>query len=431
MRGQMLQAQIADTVFALCPRAMNNLLIIANQETPRAESVSEIANNSVTYEKQDHVAIISVDGGMYKKNVGGLCSSVASYDQMVKFIDKAESDPSVSTILFRVDTAGGSLAGADEVGEKIYNSNKRTVTLYENIGASGGIWVFSASDELYATETTMLGSIGVIVSYMEQDEVSGAKRVSIVSRNAENKDCSLKGNCKEKIQTRLDTYEAMFHARVERNTGFGVDQIKSVFNNGDVIFATEAQKAGFIKEVVTFDTLLSRLKSGASPTASVGNKSTKISHEGAEMPQAKSDSAIVAGLKSLLGIESSAQVVEPEVTSTVVDVAAISAELETVKSALVAQTEAHSALTNELTEAKNSVSDIMVRLKEAEATGVSVAVAIQMVEAASSEEASKIAIDSKSSQGVFTQSDVSSDGADMKQAAELAFAQALGKKLSI
>jgi len=53
----------------------------------------------------------------------------------------------VDTILFIVDTPGGDVAGVDNVGDKIFKTKLNTVTLYENLGASGGIWAFSASDK--------------------------------------------------------------------------------------------------------------------------------------------------------------------------------------------------------------------------------------------------------------------------------------------
>lgn len=138
------------------------------------------------------------------------------------------------------------------------------------------------------------------------------------------------------------------------------------------------------------------------------------------MAQEKSDSAIVAGLKSLLGIESSVQ-------DTTIDVAALKAELDTVQSALVSQTEANTALTVKVTEAENRMAEMRTRLEEAAATGVSVQVALQMLDADTAEAASKLAIDAKASAGVVVQTESPVD----KAAAELAYAKAFAKTLSV
>jgi len=394
MRNAVIRSQIAGQAFILCPRSMDALLEFANQDTPRAESVSQIANNSVTYEKQGSVAIISVDGGMYKKDIGGMCSSVASYDQMVQAIDKAEGDSEVRTILFRVDTPGGSVAGADEVGDKIFNSKKKTVCLYENVGASGGIWVFSAADELYATETTILGSIGVIVSYLEPTGDLGYKRVSIVSKNASNKDCSLNGDCRTKTQGMLDAYEAMFYSRVERNTGFDAERIKTVFNEGDVIFASDAKDAGFIKDIVTFDSLLSSLKLGASPIAVTSVKSTTTIQQGDNMD----DETFVAKLKSMFGAGEGGQNVNPAV-------AALQATLDETKLNLESKSVEVSDLAAKLAEAEKFKAEAIVRLQEAAQSGVSAEVALAMVNAESAESASALVIEANASTGGTNQFD--------------------------
>jgi len=429
MRNAIIQSQVAGQAFILCPKAMDSLIEFANQDTPRAESVSQVANNSVVYEKQGSVAIISVDGGMYKKDIGGMCSSVASYDQMVRMIDVAEADTEVSTILFRVDTPGGSVAGADEVGDKIFNSKKKTVCLYENVGASGGIWVFSAANELYATETTILGSIGVIVSYLEPTGDTGYKRVSIVSKNAGNKDCSLNGDCKTKVQTMLDSYEAMFYARVERNTGFNEDRIKTVFNSGDVIFATEAKEEGFIKDITTFDSLLSSLKLGASPIAITGVKSNNI-NQGAVM--AKEDS-LLGRLQAMVGIgadksaDDSLIELEASLTAANATLSSQAEALNVVNATLATQTEAMAALKVELEAAVAFKAEVNTRLLEAKQTGVSMEVAIAMISAETAEGASAIAIASKTSIGATQQGESNVS----KEQSEVAYARAYAKSVSI
>lgn len=258
------------------------------------------------------------------------------------------------------------------------------------------MWIFSASDELYATETTLLGSVGVIVSYMEPTGDSGQKRVSIVSKNAENKDCSLKGDCKEKTQRMLDEYEAMFYSRLERNTGFGAEQIKSTFNNGDVIFAKAAEEAGFIKAVITFDTLLSNLLNplGASPTVTYDAKSKSQNQEqGADMD----DSTIVAKLKSMLGLG------EAGVETAPID---LQATLDDTISALATQTEAVSALEQKLVSAEQQKEEMVCRLQEAVQSGVSAETALAMVQADSAESASNLVLEAKASTGRTNQDEV-------------------------
>lgn len=262
MRGEYFLQYVLGEPMMVSPSGFMKLkAILEADEIPKAMDGVSIANESVAYSEINDIAIIAVDGGMYKKDMGAMCMSVASYESMIKCIDKAESNSSIKTILFRVDTPGGFVAGADEVRERIYTSPKKTITLYENLGASGGMWIFTASDELYATPGTDLGSIGVVVAYEEQDEQDGKRSIELVSKNAKNKRCSLNGDCKDRIQKKIDEKEEMFFKVLEENTGFKQEQLVEIFDAGGVIKAEDAQSANFIKEVVHFKPLMDRLTS--------------------------------------------------------------------------------------------------------------------------------------------------------------------------
>jgi len=272
MRTDFIKKDLENGFFALEQNTLNSVLDAVNNGLPKMDKQDiEVSNGNVVYQEIGSVAVISITGGMYKKDMSATCMDVVSYPAILKAINKAENKKNVTTILFRVDTGGGHVDGADEVEEAIYKSKKKTITLYENMGASGGIWIFTASDEVYATETTMLGSIGVVATYRNKDGENN-DIVEITSSNAPNKRCSVDENCKNEIQTMIDGYEDIFFARVTKNTGFSDEKIKSVFNDGGMIFASEAQKEGFIKEVITFDTLLGKIATDRNNTINGGFK---------------------------------------------------------------------------------------------------------------------------------------------------------------
>jgi len=393
MRNDFIRAGLKKVPFMLHSTTMDSLLEMANSETPRAENPElKIANNSITYQTIGDIAIIGVDGAMYKKDIGGMCSSVVAYPAILQAIDKAEADDSIKTTLFRVDTPGGAVFGADEVEERIFNSKNKTITFFENMGASAGIYIFMASDEVYASETTMLGSIGVVVSYMEEDEETKKRRVDIVSKNAQNKKCSLNGNCKDEILSMINTHEAIFYDRVMKNTGFSEEKIKSTFNDGGMIFAKEAQNAGFIKEVISFSKLMKSINNSGStfvPTAS--SDDTMKFNTGAymEFSQANFDILLESrghlneNIKTLNAkIEENGTALEAKDS----DIAKLIAEHETKLSEAVANLVSFKTETT-------------TRMEEAINEGVDLKVALAMVNADSKETSSKLALDSKQSNG--------------------------------
>lgn len=260
-RGDFIKADLLNQAFILCPAKMQTYMNVLSEGAIRTEEVG-VANNNVVYTVVDNVAIIAIDGAMYKKEFKGACGeSVVAYPNIVKAINIAESDNNIDTILFRVDTGGGSVAGAEEVRFRIKNSPKKTITFYENLGASGGIWIFTASDEIYAAPTTWLGSIGVVVAYEEEDPETKNKKIELVSKNAPNKRCSTNGDCREKMQIMIDEIEKDFFMVLEENTGFKQEQLVEIFQNGGIIKAEIAKEKGFIKDIRQFSVLLGDIKS--------------------------------------------------------------------------------------------------------------------------------------------------------------------------
>ena len=258
MRSDFLKLGLLKEEFLLHPNIMQDLYKIFQNQEPLFASVEKIANNSVTYEIVKNVAVISVDGAMYKKDMGGMCMSVASYQVIMQNIKQAEDNENVEKILFRVTTVGGTAAGIDPLEEMIANCKKETAVIFEDVGASAGIYAFSACDKMYATEMTEVGSIGVVSGFLKNkgdDEVE-----YITSSRAKNKitDITTKEG-KEKYLKKLDKREEKFYSIVEKNTGFTAEKIQEVFDNGDTIFAQDAYESGFLQGVTTFQILLDNM----------------------------------------------------------------------------------------------------------------------------------------------------------------------------
>ncbi len=257
MRTDLIKMAMHNQAFMVENSFLDKALSILNEGAVKSDDVSMVANDNVVYEEVKGVAVISIDGAMYKKDMSGACGeTVVSYTNIIKAIKIAENNNDVHTILFRVDTPGGSVAGADEVENIIYESSKKTITLYENLGASGGLYIFMASDEVYSTQNTLLGSIGVIMTFIESED--DRKVMHMTSKNADNKVCDIEGDCMIKVQERLNTYEQRFYDLIIKNTGQTEKAIKTVFNSGDVIFAQEALNGGFIDDILTFKDVLNR-----------------------------------------------------------------------------------------------------------------------------------------------------------------------------
>ena len=234
--------------------------------------------DAVSYRVDGNIASIFVDGAMYKKDVNGLCISVASYSRIKSYIKDANIDSNVTDIIIAVDTPGGSVAGVDDLHNLIKSSDKPIHILAQNLCCSAGMWAFSAGGKFYATETTILGSIGVLTTYTTNKD--GKEEYSLVSKNAENKVCDIdNAECKDRITTMLNKYEDKFLSRLSEAFGKDKKNIVSDFDNGATIFADEALKLGYLDGVMTYEELFQSLATMPSDEKIVNQNQREIAME--------------------------------------------------------------------------------------------------------------------------------------------------------
>ena len=399
MRTQQIKSLLLTNEFAITSDFLEGILSSVNEGVEKIETINDISP-SHSYETKNNVAIISVDGAMTKKNtwINAICGGFASYDVLSKYIEKAENDERIDTILFNIDTPGGMVAGADEVGEQIFSSSKKTVTFYNNMGASAGMWIFSGSSKRYASETTVLGSVGVIVTYRKREKEKDI--ITLLSKRAENK----ASDDDKKIQARIDEIEDIFYSRLERNTKMSKDMIQKGFNNGDVISASEAKKIGFIEDITSFDTLLKSLVNNK-PLAAMPSENEKIvnSNIGATMEFSNENFNVLLEQNKVLSANRDTLSARNET---------LKVQLEEATTALDTKIVEMSALNENLKDMEAKLSEVVAktedaetRVREAFACNVDADTAISMLKANDALEASKLANDFRSSNGASGQSD--------------------------
>ncbi len=86
-------------------------------------------------------------------------------DTIAKAFRDATEDDDVKAILFRVNSPGGSALASDQILDSIkkaQKAGKKVVVSMGEVAASGGYYVSLSADKIFAHETTITGSIGVL-----------------------------------------------------------------------------------------------------------------------------------------------------------------------------------------------------------------------------------------------------------------------------
>lgn len=83
-----------------------------------------------------------------------------------KAIDRAFAPSNVSAVALAINSPGGSPVQASLIAGRIRQLSVEkevpVIAFAEDVAASGGYWLAAAADEIYADESSILGSIGVI-----------------------------------------------------------------------------------------------------------------------------------------------------------------------------------------------------------------------------------------------------------------------------
>lgn len=110
---------------------------------------------------KDRIAVIYaegdiVDGPGSNENIGG--------DHFRSIIRKARLDKSVKAIVLRVNSGGGSALASENIWRELYmarQDGKPVVVSFGDVAASGGYYIASGADSIFANPNTITGSIGV------------------------------------------------------------------------------------------------------------------------------------------------------------------------------------------------------------------------------------------------------------------------------
>jgi len=91
-------------------------------------------------------------------------SGTIGSDTMVELLQTALKDERVKAVVLRLNTPGGSAVASESIRhavEVVRKAGKPVVVSMGSMAASGGYWIASAADEIWASPATITGSIGV------------------------------------------------------------------------------------------------------------------------------------------------------------------------------------------------------------------------------------------------------------------------------
>src|SRR5690606_22708107 len=109
----------------------------------------------------NRIALIVASGEIHDGEA--LTGSIGS-QTLAGLIREAREDERLKALVLRIDSPGGTVTGSEEIREELlaYKETGRPLLVsMGNMAASGGYWIATAADQIWATPATITGSIGI------------------------------------------------------------------------------------------------------------------------------------------------------------------------------------------------------------------------------------------------------------------------------
>ncbi len=104
---------------------------------------------------------VILDGHKKAGEIGG--------DSTAKLLQRARLNDDIKAVVIRIDSPGGSAFASEVIRKEIdllQEAGKPVVASMSSVAASGGYWIASSTDEIWAAPTTITGSIGIFGMFM-------------------------------------------------------------------------------------------------------------------------------------------------------------------------------------------------------------------------------------------------------------------------
>lgn len=223
---------------------------------------------------RNKVALVSIEGP--------ILDSVDVVDEIKEYV----KDHSIRAIILRIDSPGGAVGPSQEIYEEVKKASaeKHVVVSMGSIAASGGYYIASPADMIFANPGTLTGSIGVI---MEIPNIEGLmSKIGVqteVIKSGKHKDMASAFKKMDKedrdiLQGVLDNVHEQFIRAVAEGRKLTVDGLRPIAD-GRIFTGEQAKGLRLVDELGTLEDAIRKAAelAGISGEPEVVSKKDKIS----------------------------------------------------------------------------------------------------------------------------------------------------------
>jgi len=206
------------------------------------------------------VGVVNIEGEIRTASSSGFSANLGS-DAIIEQLSELETNPNIRAIVVRINSPGGSVAASQEIYEKIMSIRKRNIPVFASmadVAASGGYYVASACNKIYANAGTITGSIGVIMITPDIQKLLEKFGISVnVIKSGKHKDIlssvrNITPQEKQMIQEMIDSIHQKFLKDIAVGRNMSISDIEPVAD-GRILTGQAALEHKLIDHIGTFE----------------------------------------------------------------------------------------------------------------------------------------------------------------------------------
>ena len=268
---------ISETPWAILPSKLDEIVqVVALRAEGRRLSDEEVAERLAGLPRHENrpqsappmIAVLPLYGALVPR--ADMFTRMSGATSMVEFgrlFQAALENPQITAILLDVDSPGGTVAGTPELAAQIFEARgtKPIVAIANTMATSGAYYIATQADEVVASPSALLGSIGIVTvhtSFARMDEMAGVDVTVIRSgefKAETNPFEQLSDEAKAHIQEISDEAHQDFLAAVARGRGISPLDVATKYGAGRVVTAEMALGAGMVDRIASFEKTVARL----------------------------------------------------------------------------------------------------------------------------------------------------------------------------
>ena len=194
-------------------------------------------------------------------------------DEIVEQIEAADDDEAVAALLVELNTPGGEVVPSDDIRRAVADFDGPTVAYATDLCASGGYWIASGCDELWARDGSLVGSIGVVGSRPNASGLADRLGISYEQFTAgEYKDAGvplreIEDDEREYLQSLIDGYYEQFVETVSEGRSMDSETIRET--EARVYLGPDALDIGLVDALGVEDDVEARIEDAIGETVAV------------------------------------------------------------------------------------------------------------------------------------------------------------------